>query len=269
VGDPDVLMLGVDRLDYTKGIDVRIQAVTELMLDGDLAPERTAFIQVAPPTRAKVEEYQKIRENVELLVSRANGALGPVGTNPIHYMHQNMAPDELAALYLAADVMLVTPLRDGMNLVAKEYVASRVNERGALVLSEFTGAAEQMTQAWLVNPYDIQGMKRTILAALAEPSDAARERMRALRHGVLTEDVAAWADSFLAAVSGAAERGAEPHAAEGVAGVSTEATSAAEAEVGSGAAPGVTGSAGIAADSASTPATGDEPDGQTADPDAR
>jgi trehalose-6-phosphate synthase len=189
--------------------------VTELMLDGDLDPERTAFIQVAPPTRAKVEEYQKIRENVELLVSRANGALGPVGTNPIHYMHQNMAPDELAALYLAADVMLVTPLRDGMNLVAKEYVASRVNDRGALVLSEFTGAAEQMTQAWLVNPYDIQGLKRSILAALAEPPDAARERMRALRHGVLTEDVAAWADSFLAAVSGetgeeAGQAGADP-----------------------------------------------------------
>ncbi len=123
VGDPDVLLLGVDRLDYTKGIDVRIQAVTELMLDGDLDPERTAFIQVAPPTRAKVEEYQKIRADVELLVSRANGDLGKVGTNPIHYMHQPMPIDEVVAMYVAADVMLVTPLADGMNLVAKEYVA--------------------------------------------------------------------------------------------------------------------------------------------------
>ncbi len=200
VGDPDVLLLGVDRLDYTKGIDVRIQAVTELMLDGDLDPEHTAFIQVAPPTRAKVEEYQKIRDDVELLVSRANGALGPVGTNPIHYMHQNMAPDELAALYVAADVMLVTPLRDGMNLVAKEYVAAKADDRGALVLSEFTGAAEQMSQAWLVNPYDIVGMKRAIMDALSEPPDLATARMRALRVGVSTDDVAHWAANFLGAL---------------------------------------------------------------------
>jgi alpha,alpha-trehalose-phosphate synthase [UDP-forming] len=200
VGDPEVLLLGVDRLDYTKGIDVRIQAVTELMLDADLDPERTAFIQVAPPTRAKVEEYQRIRDDVELLVSRANGALGPVGTNPIHYMHQAMAPDELAALYVAADVMLVTPLRDGMNLVAKEYVAAKTDDRGALVLSEFTGAAEQMSQAWLVNPYDIRGMKGAIMGALAEPQADARARMRALRAGVTTNDVARWAGDFLAAL---------------------------------------------------------------------
>lgn len=201
VGDPEVLLLGVDRLDYTKGIDVRIQAVTELMLDGDLDPEHTAFIQVAPPTRAKVEEYQKIRDDVELLVSRANGALGPVGTNPVHYMHQAMAPDELAALYLAADVMLVTPLRDGMNLVAKEYVAAKVDDRGALVLSEFTGAAEQMSgAAWLVNPYDIRGMKATIMAALEEPQAAASARMHSLRKGVIEDDVAKWAREFLASL---------------------------------------------------------------------
>jgi trehalose 6-phosphate synthase len=200
VGDPEVLLLGVDRLDYTKGIDVRIQAVTELLLDGDLDPERTAFIQVAPPTRAKVEEYQKIRSDVELLVSRANGSVGGLGTNPIHYMHQAMGPDELAALYVAADVMLVTPLRDGMNLVAKEYVAARNDDTGALVLSEFTGAAEQMTQAWLINPYDIQGMKRSILNAVREPREGARARMAALRAGVFDHDVLAWARDFLAAL---------------------------------------------------------------------
>jgi trehalose 6-phosphate synthase len=200
VGDPEVLLLGVDRLDYTKGIDVRIQAVTELLLDGDLDPERTAFIQVAPPTRAKVEEYQKIRSDVELLVSRANGSVGGLGTNPIHYMHQAMGPDELAALYVAADVMLVTPLRDGMNLVAKEYVAARNDDTGALVLSEFTGAAEQMTQAWLINPYDIQGMKRSILNAVREPREGARARMAALRAGVFDHDVLTWARDFLAAL---------------------------------------------------------------------
>ncbi len=201
VGDPDVLLLGVDRLDYTKGIDVRIQAVTELLLDGDLDPERVAFIQVAPPTRAKVEEYQKIRDDVELLVSRANGSLGKVGTNPIHYMHQPMPVEELVAMYLAADVMLVTPLADGMNLVAKEYVASRVEDSGSLVLSEFTGAAEQMSQAWLVNPYDIAGMKRSIMAALHEPAPAAAARMATLRAGVVSEDVIAWAGEFLASLA--------------------------------------------------------------------
>ena len=138
---------------------------------------------------------------MELLVSRANGALGPVGTNPIHYMHQAMAPDELAALYVAADVMLVTPLRDGMNLVAKEYVAAKIDDRGALVLSEFTGAAEQMSQAWLVNPYDIRGMKQAIMAALGEPPARAAERMHALRAGVTTDDVAKWAADFLSALA--------------------------------------------------------------------
>ncbi len=200
VGDPEVLLLGVDRLDYTKGIDVRLQAVSELMLDGELDPESTAFIQVAPPTRATVEEYQKIRSEVELLVSRANGMLGPVGTNPIHYMHQSLGPEELAALYISADVMLVTPLRDGMNLVAKEYVAARIHNRGALVLSEFTGASEQMTQAWLINPYDLRGMKRSIMQALNEPADRAVARMSALREGVFTHDVVWWAESFLASL---------------------------------------------------------------------
>jgi trehalose 6-phosphate synthase len=98
---------------------------------------------------------------------------------------------------VAADVMLVTPLRDGMNLVAKEYVASKVDNSGALVLSEFTGAAEQMSQAWLVNPYDIRGMKAAIMAALDEAPEAARARMAALRAGVITDDVAKWADDFL------------------------------------------------------------------------
>lgn len=200
VGDPDVLLLGVDRLDYTKGIGVRIQAVTELLQDGQLDPERTAFIQVATPTRENVEEYQNIRAEVELLVGRANGSLGRVGTNPIHYMHQPMPQDELVALYCAADVMLVTPLADGMNLVAKEYVAARVHNGGALVLSEFTGAAEQMTQAWLVNPYDIEGLKRTIMAALEEPEPEALARMAALRAGVFAEDVTAWAETFLSSI---------------------------------------------------------------------
>ena len=197
LGNPDLILLGVDRLDYTKGIDVRIRAVTELFEDGELIPESTVFVQVATPSRENVEEYQRIRDDVELLVSRANGDLGKLGVTPIHYLHQPMARDELTAMYVSADVMLVTPLRDGMNLVCKEYVACRTREDGALVLSEFTGAANQMSDAWLVNPYDIDGVKRSIMdAANAAPVESQR-RMSALRHGVFEHDVERWAADFL------------------------------------------------------------------------
>ena len=196
LGDPKVLMLGVDRLDYTKGIDVRIRAVTELLQDEDLDPEETVFVQVATPSRENVEEYQRIREDIELLVSRANGDIGKLGVTPIHYLHQNMPRDELVAMYVAADVMLVTPFRDGMNLVAMEYVACRTEEDGALVLSEFTGAANSMHEAWLVNPYDIDGMKRSILDASRTSAEEAHQRMLALRHGVFEHDVVRWALDF-------------------------------------------------------------------------
>lgn len=202
LGDPKTLMLGVDRLDYTKGIDVRIRAVTELLEDGDLDPTETVFVQVATPSRENVEEYQRIREDVELLVSRANGDIGKLGVTPVHYLHQNMPRTELAAMYVAADVMLVTPFRDGMNLVAKEYVACRVHEDGALVLSEFTGAANQMAEAWLVNPYDIDGMKGAILDAATASPEEAHARMAALRHGVFEHDVERWASDFMRDLEG-------------------------------------------------------------------
>ncbi len=197
LGKPDLILLGVDRLDYTKGIDVRIRAVTELFEDGELDPESTVFVQVATPSRENVEEYQRIRDDVELLVSRANGDLGKLGVTPIHYLHQPMARDELTAMYVAADVMLVTPLRDGMNLVCKEYVACRVNEDGGLVLSEFTGAANQMSDAFLVNPYDIDGVKRSIMDAANASREESQRRMSALRHGVFEQDVERWAVDFL------------------------------------------------------------------------
>ena len=204
LGDPQLILLGVDRLDYTKGIDVRIRAVTELFEDGELDPESTVFVQVATPSRENVDEYQRIRDDVELLVSRANGDLGKLGVTPIHYLHQGMARDELIAMYVAADVMLVTPLRDGMNLVCKEYVACRPEEDGSLVLSEFTGAANQMTDAWLVNPYDIDGVKRSIMDAVNVLPEEAQRRMSSLRHGVFEHDVERWAGDFLGRLQGSA-----------------------------------------------------------------
>lgn len=197
LGNPRTLLLGVDRLDYTKGIDVRIRAVGELLQDGELPPEDTVFLQVATPSREGVAEYQRIRDDVELLVSRINGDLGTVGSPPIAYLHQSVDSAELAAMYAAADVMLVTPLRDGMNLVAKEYVACRVDATGSLVLSEFTGAAGQLTDAWLVNPYDIAGMKESIREAARAGQEENGRRMTALRHVVFEQNVQRWIRDFL------------------------------------------------------------------------
>jgi trehalose 6-phosphate synthase len=196
LGEPSLVLLGVDRLDYTKGILHRLRAYGELLNDGRLGP-RVVLVQVASPSRERVEAYQTLREEVEGTVGRINGQHGEVGYSPVHYLHQSFPREEMAALYLAADVMLVTPLRDGMNLVAKEYVAARYDERGTLVLSEFTGAADELAGAFLVNPHDIEGLKNAIVRAAATTPQEARRRMRAMRRRVSEHDVARWAADFL------------------------------------------------------------------------
>ena len=203
LGDPEVVLLGVDRLDYTKGIRHRLKAYGELLAEGRLSPERTVLVQVASPSREKVGAYQQLRDDVEVLVGRINGDFATVGHAPVQYLHQSFPVAEMAALYLAADVLLVTALRDGMNLVAKEYVAARFDERGALVLSEFTGAADELTAALLVNPHDIDGMKDAIVAAATMEPREARKRMRSMRRRVMRHDVAAWSSSFLEALRNA------------------------------------------------------------------
>ncbi len=196
LGDPPLVLLGVDRLDYTKGILHRLRAYGELVDEKRLSPG-VVLIQVASPSRERVEAYQTLRDEVEVMVGRINGQHGEVGYAPIHYLHQSYPREEMAALYLAADVMLVTPLRDGMNLVAKEYVACRTGENGALVLSEFTGAADELSGAFLVNPHDIDGLKETIVQAAAISPAEARHRMRSMRRRVYSHDVTLWAASFL------------------------------------------------------------------------
>jgi trehalose 6-phosphate synthase len=206
LGDPQVLLLGVDRLDYTKGIRHRLKAYGELLDEGRLSPQSTTFVQVASPSRENVGAYQQLRDEVELLVGRINGDHGQVGHAPVQYLHQSFPMEEMAALYLAADVMLVTALRDGMNLVAKEYVAARSDDRGALVLSEFTGAADELAGAILINPHDIDGTKDAITyAAHLDPREA-RKRMRRLRRRVLNHDVAAWSEQFLAVLTAVPNR---------------------------------------------------------------
>jgi alpha,alpha-trehalose-phosphate synthase [UDP-forming] len=201
LGNPDCILFGVDRLDYTKGISHRLKAYEELLREGRLGVPGVVMVQVASPSRDNVSAYQTLRDDVETTVGRIAGDFGSLGSPAIHYLHQNQPPEEMAALYLAADVMLVTALRDGMNLVAKEYVASRVDGRGALVLSEFTGAADELRQAILVNPHDIDGLKASIMGAASMGPREQRRRMQALRRRVMEHDVAAWAASFLAALA--------------------------------------------------------------------
>lgn len=197
LGNPKTVLLGVDRLDYTKGINVRLHAFTELLEEKKLDPSETVLVQVATPSRENVDEYQRIRDDVEMIVGHANGSLGKIGAPAIHYVRNNLPIEELVALYQAADIMLVTPLRDGMNLVCKEYVASRIDGDGALVLSEFTGAARELTQSWLVNPYDADGVKESIVAAATASPEERRRRMRAMRQHLVDFDVQRWAREFL------------------------------------------------------------------------
>ncbi|MFI7587905.1 trehalose-phosphatase [Spongisporangium articulatum] len=205
LGDPRVVLLGVDRLDYTKGILHRLKAVEELFEDGDLEAQDAVLVQVATPSRERVDQYQKMRQDVEVTVGRINGDYGKIGHPAVHYLHQAYGRDELAALYLAADVLLVTALRDGMNLVAKEYVATRYDEGGALVLSEFAGAANELPQAFLINPHDIDGMKAQIMRAVHVTPKEAQRRMRAMRRRVFDHDVARWASTFLKVAASAVE----------------------------------------------------------------
>ncbi len=203
LGNPRKILLGVDRLDYTKGIDVRLKAFTELLAEGRAKRDDTVLVQLATPSRERVDAYRLLRDDIERQVGHLNGEFGEVGHPVVQYLHRPLPRDELIAFYVAADVMLVTPLRDGMNLVAKEYVACRSDLGGALVLSEFTGAAAELRQAYLVNPHDLDGVKDSIEAALDQSPDEGRRRMRALRRQVLAHDVDRWARSFLDALAGA------------------------------------------------------------------
>ncbi|MFY1686934.1 alpha,alpha-trehalose-phosphate synthase (UDP-forming) [Plantactinospora sp. WMMB782] len=200
LGDPQHVLLSVDRMDYTKGIEQRLKAYSELLATGHVKVRDTVMVQVAVPSRERVEQYQILRDRVEREVGRINGEFGRVGEPAIHYLTQPFDRAELVALYRAADIMAVTPLRDGMNLVAKEYVAARVDNGGALLLSEFAGAAAEFPEAFLVNPHDLEGLKLTLMHALqAIPADLTA-RMTAMREQLRVNDIRAWARSYLTAL---------------------------------------------------------------------
>jgi trehalose 6-phosphate synthase len=200
LGQPKTLVLGVDRLDYTKGIQHRLNAYRELLSEGRLTTPETVLVQVATPSRERVEHYARLRENVEREVGSINGEFAQVGAPAVHYLHQSYSRSELAALYLAADVMAVTPLRDGMNLVAKEYVAARTDNGGALVLSEFAGAARELRQAYMCNPHDINSIKQALMRAVEADPGTAPRRMQTMRRYLRDHGGRQWAAGFLSAL---------------------------------------------------------------------
>lgn len=206
LGNPEIVMLGVDRLDYTKGIRHRLKAYEELLSEGAFRPPEVTFVQVATPSRERVEAYKRLRTEVETTVGRINGTYGTLGSPAVHYLHQSYPREEMAALFQVADVMLVTPLRDGMNLVAKEYVTCRHDLGGALVLSEFTGAWHELHQSFVCNPHDIEGLKQTMLRAIETDPKDRRRLMRASRRRVSEHNVQRWADRFLDNLASAPER---------------------------------------------------------------
>lgn len=196
------VILGVDRLDYTKGIPERILAYERFLKSDRSARHRYMFVQVMVPSRQDVRAYAKLKDEVDRLVGDINGRYSSTGKVPISYLFGNLDQLTLYAHYRAADVALVTPLRDGMNLVAQEYVACQLDEHGALVLSEFAGAASYLQGAVLVNPYDMDAIAETLQQALSMPDKERKRRMKAMRQQVHKLDVHHWADGYLAALEG-------------------------------------------------------------------
>ena len=200
------LLLGVDRLDYTKAITARLEAFGLLLDQRPELADEIVFVQVAVPTRDTVPEYQSEVAEVQRLVGEINGRHARMGSAVVQFRHAGLDRSDVVALYRAADVMVVTPWRDGMNLVAKEFVASRLDDRGALVLSEFAGAAEELTDAVLVNPFDRVGLAAGFVEALDMALPMQRLRMRRMRTMVRAWDCRRWATAYLAALARAALR---------------------------------------------------------------
>lgn len=199
ISEPRVV-LGVDRLDYTKGIPERLKAFGTFLRQYPNYRSKVTLVQVAVPSRESILGYQKLREEIERMVTQVNGEFGEPGWVPIHYIYRSIPKTELLALYQLADVALITPLKDGMNLVAKEYCASRMDKQGALILSEFAGAAAELrTGAILVNPYDELGLADAINEALNMAGTEQRRRMIRMRNQIRRSNLNHWVTEFLAA----------------------------------------------------------------------
>jgi trehalose 6-phosphate synthase/phosphatase len=215
---PAHVLVAIDRLDYTKGIPRRLLAFERTLERYPSLRGRLRLIQVAAPSRETVGAYREFGRSVDELVGRINGRFATISHQPVHYISRTLPPERLAALFRAASVALVTPLRDGMNLVAKEFVATRTDDDGVLVLSEFAGAAAELSGALLVNPYDLDSVAEATRQAVEMPVAERRERMLGLRARVFGHDVHRWAREFvdaLAAEEARAHGGRDLPAVEG------------------------------------------------------
>jgi len=206
--DGKILFLGIDRLDYTKGVPLRLEAFRVFLRDNPEYVGKATLIQQCVPSREKIGAYEELKHTIEQLVGEINGAFAQPGYTPIQYLYRSLPFEEVVALLKAARVALVTPLRDGLNLVCKEYVAAHEDLEGVLILSEFAGSAVEMGEALLVNPFDVRKVAQAMLAAVQMAPETRRQRMRLLRQRVCAYDNVAWSQSFLDAW-----RAAEPKAA--------------------------------------------------------
>lgn len=210
------LIVGVDRLDYSKGLEERFNGYARMLKDHPECHRNVVLLQVAPPSRGEVESYQEIRATLDALAGRINGEYSDVDWTPIRYVNQGYPRDRLAGIYRAARIGLVTPLRDGMNLVAKEYVAAQDPEDpGVLILSRFAGAALQLKDALLINPYSAEEMADAILKALAMPLDERKRRWHQMMKSVEEQDITWWRACFTGRLNkvGNLESVSEPAAA--------------------------------------------------------
>ncbi len=210
------MLLGLDRLDYTKGIPTRLRAFRRLLQRFPELRRKVRLVQVVVPSRENIPSYQRMKEEIDELVGEINGEYSEPGWVPVHYTFRFLNRTELAAYYRAAAVALVTPLNDGMNLVAKEYCACNVDETGVLILSEFAGAASELHRgALLVNPYDIEGMADAIWRALTMHEKERASRMGRLRRIIKQNDIKRWVNLFLEASVGEARDEADPNEGAG------------------------------------------------------
>jgi trehalose 6-phosphate synthase/phosphatase len=199
LGSP-IMVLGVDRLDYTKGILERVEGFERFLELNPSYHKRVTLVQIAVPSRTKVEDYARLKRQLDELVGRVVGRFSSEGWVPVRYLYTQFGAEELVAYYQAADVALLTPLRDGMNLVAKEYIAARNDDEGMLILSEFAGAAEELKEALLVNPYNIDEIAQCLKQALTMSPEERGARMKALRKRVHSNNLERWSQNFLGAL---------------------------------------------------------------------
>ena len=204
--DIEYMGIGIDRLDYSKGIFERLEAIRLFFEKYPEYCKRLTFIQIAAPTRTEVDSYREMKEQVEQTVGSINGQFSQDGWVPIHYFYRGFSLEELVPYLIASDFALITPIRDGMNLVAKEYCAAKVDNTGVLILSELAGVSSQLTQALQVNPFFTESVADTIHAALTLPDDNKAARMQQLRDTIAGYDIHHWVEAFLEAFDNVVEQ---------------------------------------------------------------